>query len=288
VIECKHFAADENPASVNLEVSPDQGSSWQAVPASDYEKELSINGFAFLKIKNINQALRVQQGTASVSYWQDVPSNASPCAFGGCDGAPDSFGGWVQSFGRGIKAGSYFWGADGFCGGFHSPLMLFFQGEKLPQFTGESKFAMGEPNQTYTWPEKGAGGWLLAQDPKGDRVIENEAQLFGSNDLTSNGFNVLAEYDQNQDGKIDSKDKIFETLVLWNDRNSDSRSQKEEVKSLKEAGVISISLNYNSRQQLDVNGRAKARERSSFLYKKKGSKKPIEGIVYDIWFAEVK
>ncbi len=65
---------------------------------------------------------------------------------------------------------------------------------------------------------------LLAWDRNGDEIINDGKELF--NDLVSfpnatNGFQVLAQLDDNQDGKIDVNDAIWNQLKIWQDYDGD-------------------------------------------------------------------
>jgi hypothetical protein len=99
---------------------------------------------------------------------------------------------------------------------------------------------------------------LLALDLNGDGAINDGRELFGefsaataatrqADDLGrrfTDGFQALAQYDLNRDGRIDAKDKIFSALRLWTDANSDGVTQKGELRALREGGVKEISLAY--------------------------------------------
>lgn len=177
-------------------------------------------------------------------------------------------------------------GAQGFCGGFYSPLMLFFDG-KLPKFNGVSLFPLYgmKPGQRVNWPEKYAPGHFLVH-LKGQKVISSADQLFGQNDKFANGFDALTVHDKNKDGVIDSKDKIFKELKLWSDKNGNGLSDKGELKSLSSKGVTSINLNYNVRNPSKFADRARAREKSVFSFKEKG--KSAKGQIFDVWLAPIK
>jgi hypothetical protein len=285
-IECKHRSSSVFTPVLERKLSTT--SEYTAVPVNDYDVEVAQTGVAIIKLKTLPLTSRIVKNSLATRSKQVVPPNTgSNCAFNGCTGEPDKTSEWKQEYARGIKVGFTHPGADGFCGGFHSPLMLFFKGERLPSFQGESRFQMGKPDQRYSWPEPNAHGWFLAQNPARDRKINNESQLFGSNDPGSNGFEALASFDANQDGVIDSRDSIFSTLVLWNDRNSDSISQPAEVKTLPEMGVLSISLKYDAHHTLEIGDRAEAKQKSSFTYRSKKSKTTQQGLVLDIWFREL-
>lgn len=170
----------------------------------------------------------------------------------------------------------------GFCGAYYSPLMLFFDDE-LPAFTGKSAFPIRE-NQSggVYWPEPYAPGYFLALDEKNNSEIKNGSQLFGDYGNYENGFENLKVHDSNGDGVIDAKDKVFSKLKLWNDENGDGVSQKAEVKTLKEKGVISIELKYENVTSKFGN-RAQYKQKSVFKFKEKSKVK--KGTVLDIWFS---
>jgi hypothetical protein len=66
----------------------------------------------------------------------------------------------------------------------------------------------------------------------------------------SNGYEALAALDSNGDGVIDARDEAFGKLQVWVDGNADGMSQKDELKSLKEAGIAGISV-----QATEVSGK---------------------------------
>src|SRR5882762_6783464 len=88
------------------------------------------------------------------------------------------------------------------------------------------------------------------------RVGIHGRELFGNNTpvgwgfegrLAANGFEALAFFDMpqnggNADGVIDSGDAIYPQLRLWFDTDSDGVSSADELVSLADAGVRSISL----------------------------------------------
>lgn len=176
-------------------------------------------------------------------------------------------------------------GVKGFCGGFYSPLMVFFEKER-PKFNGVSLFPLHgvEPGTRVNWPEAGAPGYFLV-DLRGKDRVESHEQLFGRNDKHENGFESLAGKDENNDGVIDSKDSIFKKLKLWNDANGNGISEESELVSLSEKGLRSIDLNYNVRNPSSFGDRAKAREKSVFHFSQKGQ--VAQGEVYDVWLSPI-
>ncbi len=95
---------------------------------------------------------------------------------------------------------------------------------------------------------------LLALDLNGNKTIDSGKELFGEHSFDpapkkkiraknfEHGFAALAIYDDNADKKIDAKDKVFNKLLVWQDKNSDGVSQKGELKSLAESGVKRLYL----------------------------------------------
>ena len=113
------------------------------------------------------------------------------------------------------------------------------------------------------WTARGAENAFLAL-PGSDGLVHNGKELFGN--FTSqppseepNGFAALAIYDLpknggNDDGIIDERDGVFQSLRLWIDDNHDGICQLEEMHTLASLGVNSISLNYRKDRKTDQYG----------------------------------
>ena len=81
---------------------------------------------------------------------------------------------------------------------------------------------------------------VLVYDRDGNGIIDNISNLFGSSDV--DGFTELQEVaDSNSDGIIDANDELFDSLKVWQDLNLDGRAQDDELKTLTELGITSIS-----------------------------------------------
>jgi hypothetical protein len=141
----------------------------------------------------------------------------------------------------------------------------------------------------------GTNAWLC-RDRNGDGVIGDGRELFGNSTPLANGhkapngFVALAEFDApasggNADGQLDSRDRLWGTLLLWIDANHDGHSQPGELMTLAEAGVQSIDLHYIRSNYTDDNGnifrfRAKAvvRDRKGKFHNAK---------IYDVFLSTV-
>ncbi|WP_341303561.1 hypothetical protein [Pseudomonas sp. TMP25] len=79
---------------------------------------------------------------------------------------------------------------------------------------------------------------LLALDRNGNGRIDNGRELFGDQNGAANGFSELRKYDDNNDGRINRQDAIFERLSLL---RFDAQG-RQSSQSLSQAGVSGINL----------------------------------------------
>lgn len=114
------------------------------------------------------------------------------------------------------------------------------------------------------WISKDDG--LLVYDRNGDGVVNNGGELFGDNtflkngERAANGYQALADLDENGDGKVDAADSAFAKLRVWRDLNQDGISQEGELLTLDEAKVKALNLaNQNADRDLG-NGNSLAEE----------------------------
>ena len=87
------------------------------------------------------------------------------------------------------------------------------------------------------------GDAFLAMDRNGNGVIDSGKELFGDQSGAANGFEELAKLDLNHDKVIDAQDPGFRRLRLFQD-NGNGVTEPGELKSLADAGIVTIGLRY--------------------------------------------
>jgi hypothetical protein len=152
------------------------------------------------------------------------------------------------------------WGCD-YCGG--SPIVIDIAGDGIA-LTGPSEGVDFDLNGNGTrdrlgWTQPNSDDAWLALDRDGNGTIDRGAELFG--DFTSqpasgnkNGFLALAEFDGNRDRVIDSRDSVFESLRLWQDKNHNGISEAEELHTLLELNVKALDLDFKESKRVDEFG----------------------------------
>ena len=124
--------------------------------------------------------------------------------------------------------------------------------------------------------------WLV-MDRDGDGAITSGRELFGSATLVQgktarHGFEALAALDHNGDGVIDARDPAFARLRLWFDQDGDRRSNVAELRSLRAASVVSLSLNFADTWICDARGNCEG-QRAAFSWRDSRGRKRVGEVV---------
>lgn len=181
---------------------------------------------------------------------------------------------------------------------FISPILIDISGNGF-HLTGagggvQFQFDPARPKLATGWTTPGSDGdAFLVLDRNNNGTIDNGTELFGNftpqpASENPNGFLALAVYDQpenggNADGLIDHHDRFFSSLRLWVDANHDGISQAEELHTLQELAVFSLSLHYRESQRQDRFG-------NKFRYLAAVNPSPVDGQskegrwAYDVFF----
>jgi hypothetical protein len=124
-------------------------------------------------------------------------------------------------------------------------------------------------------------------DRNGDGIIGSGRELFGSaspqpQTSNRNGFEALKMFDADHNDIIDGRDPVFAEMRMWIDRNHDGVSQPDELVTMRESGVESISLGYRT---------TPIRDRWGNIYRYvsrvriRSGNKVVERMAYDVFLA---
>jgi hypothetical protein len=111
-----------------------------------------------------------------------------------------------------------------------------------------------------TWTAAATDQAFLWLDRNGDRRVTDGSELFGtasplrSGAVAANGFEALAELDQNGDGRVDANDPAWPSLRLWFDGDHDGVSLDREIRSVSASGIVSLEVAYRWTGRRDGEG----------------------------------
>ena len=155
---------------------------------------------------------------------------------------------------------------------------------------GLQAYCLKNENGEYIIAFRGTDAFL-ALDKNSNGLIDNGNELFGNHtisntrfgeqeankDTSINGYEALKAYDLNGDNVIDSKDEIYDKLLLWKDSNQNAITDKGELIKLKDSGIVSIDLNYKN---TNTDEKGNTIKQSSTVTFEDGS----TTIANDVWF----
>ena len=133
------------------------------------------------------------------------------------------------------------------------------QGEKDPLVIDVSGNGLNLEARSLTTPYFDFSGNGMASHTAWIGAGTGFLAIAGADGLVDNGSDLIDTFTQlqalaaNNDGVIDASDPIFSKLVVWEDLNGDGVCQADEVFTLAQLGIVSISVNTNAADAV-ING----------------------------------
>ena len=107
---------------------------------------------------------------------------------------------------------------------------------------------------------------LLVLDRNGDGKVNGGSEIVFAYGGLTDLQGLAADYDSNNDGKLDANDAAFSKFAVWRDGNSNGTSEHGELVSLTQAGIASISLISDNRGYTAANGEVIVRGEADFTW----------------------
>ena len=108
-----------------------------------------------------------------------------------------------------------------------------------------------------TWTVADSEIAFVTLDLNGNGTIDSGAELFGNHmkkkdgSTAANGFDALADFDDNNDGVIDATDVVWSRLRLWVARNHDGFNEPTEMSTPAEANITAFGLDHHFTARYD-------------------------------------
>lgn len=116
-------------------------------------------------------------------------------------------------------------------------------------------------DEAIQWLAEGSQDVFLVHDINQNGLVDNGAELFGTgttlvvtNEKAEDGFQALAQFDQNDDGVITSWDSIWDGLSLWNDANVNGQTDAGELTAIADSPLTSLPVQPRSNHRRDQYG----------------------------------
>jgi len=106
---------------------------------------------------------------------------------------------------------------------------------------------------------------ILALDKNMNGIIDDGKELFGDQNGAEDGFSELAKYDDNKDGVINAKDRVFDELKLLVYLKNSSGGYEQKISSLKSSEITSIDLSKIKTAYEEINGNSIVKKSAAYI-----------------------